>query len=324
MLKKKVVLKSIKYFIFILISILFISYIVMNKKDFYFLFTIRYKYLCFTILFILLSLNLEIIRFFFTVRLISKTITLLSCYRYIIVGRFLNSFIPHSGLLYRAISFKLRDNISFTQYNALFGYYMWIDFTVSFFIGSVLFCFFNTTLTFPSFTLYHLIVFIFILLITSLVVLKIMQLIISKKVVNNSHKKFLQYFLSFLTTFFKLFSNIPLFLISLIILTLYLASSVIGLHFCFKSIDVALPLYVLFMFVITSKMLSVIFITPGNLGLKEFAYGILSTYLGTGMAEGISISMIQRALLIFMLGFFSLFLVLNDKFAKKQQLSCNS
>jgi len=55
-----------------------------------------------------------------------------------------------------------------------------------------------------------------------------------------------------------------------------------------------LPSAALFFTVLT--LLNQIVITPGNLGIKEVAYGVLAQQLQIGMAQGILVSLILRVL----------------------------
>ena len=67
-------------------------------------------------------------------------------------------------------------------------------------------------------------------------------------------------------------------------------------YLCFLSLDIPANLPALALFYILLKLSTQIIITPGNLGVRELAYGILSEQTHIGMAEGIIISVIIRIL----------------------------
>ena len=53
---------------------------------------------------------------------------------------------------------------------------------------------------------------------------------------------------------------------------------------------------VLALFYIILKISTEILITPGNIGPREVAYGVLSESMGIGMGQGIAVSVIIRVL----------------------------
>jgi len=67
-------------------------------------------------------------------------------------------------------------------------------------------------------------------------------------------------------------------------------------HLVFKSFSFKLNLPALMLFYSLLKISSVFIITPGNIGIQEIAFGVLSSEIGTGMAEGILISAFIRVI----------------------------
>ncbi len=68
------------------------------------------------------------------------------------------------------------------------------------------------------------------------------------------------------------------------------------LYLCFWSFGIEVELPVMALFYIVLKLSNQIIITPGNLGVRELAYGILSEQVQIGMAEGIMIAVVLRVL----------------------------
>ncbi len=79
----------------------------------------------------------------------------------------------------------------------------------------------------------------------------------------------------------------------------------LGLSFLAIGCTVSVPAAILFLALF--KLSTVVVITPGNLGIRELAYGLLSAGMGIGMSEGVLASLIVRALhylALFPLGLF--------------------
>jgi uncharacterized membrane protein YbhN (UPF0104 family) len=100
----------------------------------------------------------------------------------------------------------------------------------------------------------------------------------------------------------KLVSDSKLVLIGTLIIFKEILLAIIRLYFCFKLIGFSPEFAMLAIFIILSRLSSVIIIAPGNFGIREFLYGYLSDWMGVGMSEGIFISLILRAIEFILLG----------------------
>ena len=73
-------------------------------------------------------------------------------------------------------------------------------------------------------------------------------------------------------------------------------SSILAIYMAFRGLGIPLDLPSAALFFTVLTLLNQIVITPGNLGIKEVAYGILAQQLQIGMAQGILVSLILRVL----------------------------
>jgi len=74
------------------------------------------------------------------------------------------------------------------------------------------------------------------------------------------------------------------------------ANSLVLLYLSFRSLNMEVNVPALALFYVLLRISTEILITPGNIGPREVAYGILSEYMGIGMGEGIAVSVIIRIL----------------------------
>jgi len=85
------------------------------------------------------------------------------------------------------------------------------------------------------------------------------------------------------------------------------------IHLLFKSIDKPITLTLSTILAVTIRLSSLVELTPGNLGIREFVLGALSSGLGQGMAQGITVSMMWRLTAMLNKGILSLFVLINFK-----------
>jgi glycosyltransferase involved in cell wall biosynthesis len=107
--------------------------------------------------------------------------------------------------------------------------------------------------------------------------------------------------------------NGPSLLKSSIIITLNVGLTIWGLHLLFASVGLPADIIFLTIYTVTIRLSSVIELTPGNLGVREFVFGLLSSSMGQGAAYGIAISMMWRLITVFAKGILSLFAAVVDK-----------
>jgi uncharacterized membrane protein YbhN (UPF0104 family) len=85
------------------------------------------------------------------------------------------------------------------------------------------------------------------------------------------------------------------------------------LYFFFKSIDTPKALVTLTIYVVVLRAVKVIPLTPGNLGIREFLLGFLARAGGSGIAQGISVSVMWRLTSILTVGAMSIMMLLLER-----------
>lgn len=65
-------------------------------------------------------------------------------------------------------------------------------------------------------------------------------------------------------------------------------------YVAFECLGAAMDLAAVALFYVILRLGSLIVITPGNLGVQELAYGVISSALGRGLAEGLWVSVVVR------------------------------
>jgi uncharacterized membrane protein YbhN (UPF0104 family) len=100
----------------------------------------------------------------------------------------------------------------------------------------------------------------------------------------------------------RLVSDSKLIAVGILIISAEILVAIIRVCFCFKLIGLSPEFSKLAIFVAVSRASSVIIITPGNFGLREFLFGYLSDSMGIGISQGIFISLTIRSVEFILLG----------------------
>jgi uncharacterized membrane protein YbhN (UPF0104 family) len=85
------------------------------------------------------------------------------------------------------------------------------------------------------------------------------------------------------------------------------------LYFFFKSIGTPKDLITLTIYVVVLRAVRIITLTPGNWGIREFLLGFLSHAGGSGIAQGISVSVIWRLTNIVTMGLMGIITLLVER-----------
>ena len=72
--------------------------------------------------------------------------------------------------------------------------------------------------------------------------------------------------------------------------------SVGSLYACFVGLGYPARISVMALFFIVLRLLVQVVITPGNLGVRELAYGVIAQHLGIGMGQGAAVSVVLRVM----------------------------
>jgi hypothetical protein len=222
-------------------------------------------------------------------------IPLLDWIRMLLVMRFMNNVVPQTGSIYRGITLKRDYGISYTDFIAANIFFIWTDTILNFFIALIFFILGTSQLeVFRTSAVNILILGIIILIAAPFAARAFIKKISSPskflgklgQIVDELFRGIKQPRYIAITTSIALVS----FLLMTEIFQILLAA--IGAEIDLATLGVFYALY---------RLTFHINITPGNLGIREIAYGLLCAGAQIGMAKGLLISAELRILSVIML-----------------------
>lgn len=224
-------------------------------------------------------------------------------YRLFIVSRMGNMLLSQAGNIYRAGVLKGRYRLSYTNYVNFYLFFAWVDTILNFALVIVLILLLRPTLTIVGIN--------GMALVGSVMTAILVGPIFAEKILNALHPrsdvltKVFDKLHGMVVTMVSQGTNVGL-MVRIIILGLAgFAIGVLLLGITFRGMGIQPSLTDLALFLALYKLSTYIVLTPGNIGIREIAFGFLSETLGIGMAEGIMASAILYAVhsvLIFPLG----------------------
>jgi glycosyltransferase involved in cell wall biosynthesis len=221
-----------------------------------------------------------------------KKIAFSKWFRLIVLARFLNRIIPQSGNIYRGVNLKNDYQISYTQYITAYVSFAWMDTFLNLLIASVVLVIMYPSLKIAeinaSFLLGLLTVTIALAPVVFLKMCHLFELRFQRPVWATS----------------KLSEVLEVTMHNLKDLGYVLKVAGLGvltfIHVCvmfylfFRCVDLHLSPPITILFYSIFKLSTFINITPGNIGTRELAYGIIGEMMNIGMGHGILVSMITR------------------------------
>lgn len=294
----------LQWIFFILITAIFVIFVIERHGEFSFLSLIQLKYLLPIFFLHLLSLILANTHFYLILKALLgvKQIKYIDCLKHFTVGRFLNNIIPYSGGIYRAVAFKQLENISYKKYISCFLSFTWMNILIALFIGIIVIGLFNPTMQIGNITVIpFLLVFFLICLLVIPIFNWLSGLLNSSRPPKTIRKAFSQAVETMQGTLTTMKNKKLLLNSSIIIATTAIVQLGI-LYFCCLSLNLTPNFPLMALFVIIVKFGGLFRLTPGNLGITEFLFGFLTKATGSTLAVGITISMVSRVSALLILG----------------------
>jgi hypothetical protein len=221
-------------------------------------------------------------------------IGLLPWLRMLIVVRFMNNTVPQMGTVYRGVHLKKDFGVSYTDYISANLFFILTDTIFNFAIAAVLLLVTGNTLSFGGIhaSLWLSMGFIALLALPYLVsyILSHVRAAQQKpsKIIKGLSEVAREITVSVRDIRYMLLSNI-----------LALASFVTMawvFHLLLQAVEVDLPFGTLAVFYALYRLTFHVNITPGNIGIRELAYGLLCAQADVGMSKGILVSAELRIL----------------------------
>ena len=215
-------------------------------------------------------------------------------FKMVLLGRFLSTFAPQAGNIYRSVCLKKNYQIPYTRYASSFFSFAWMDTCLNMIYAVAVILAVKPDLRLAGFKALNLLV----ILIALIAVTPILFVVLFR--ITEFHNKRLAWLHSKLAEMLTVSVNSlgdGAYMLKMVITGIIaFINSIVILYICFVSLNISIILPSLALFYVVLKLSTQILITPGNLGVREIAYGILSEQMGIGMAQGIIVSAVIRIL----------------------------
>jgi uncharacterized protein (TIRG00374 family) len=245
---------------------------------------------------VLLSyLSLQSIRYRFILRKCSGVaMPQWQWFRIYIVGLFLNSFVPQMGNVYRGFVLKRDHQISYTRYANAYLSFAWMDVWVNVAVAMIVIALVQPDLRLGQFS-----ALISLGMFGLAVVFCPFVLLLTLRAFKPRSRRLLRFHakLTEVTRLTLTHLRDREYLLGTILLGV-IAFAQLGTTFylCFRCFGIQMSAPTAAIFYAVFKISTYLNVTPGNLGVMELAYGLLSQELNIGMAEGVLVSAVFRAL----------------------------
>ncbi|HAL45304.1 MAG: hypothetical protein A2Y12_06475 [Planctomycetes bacterium GWF2_42_9] len=212
----------------------------------------------------------------------------------VMLARFYNLFFAPSGNIYRGIEFKRKFGISYTDYISAGISFTWMDLTLDLILAFIVIMFVN-----PGFKLIGLEAWQVVGVITTGIIFMPFAAYFALKAISVKSPSLVWTKTKISQVVSATLNNARdlKYLTKIIVWGLLVTiQTLIVYYLIFISFNFKLHLPALMLFYSLLKISTAFIIIPGNVGIQEIAFGILSKEMGTGMAEGILISTVMRVL----------------------------
>jgi|GEM_PF-92169 len=314
-------ISKIKKIFFLLILSLLVIYVVKNHEEFRFIFSLQAVYLLPVLVILSGGLVLTGYHFYLVLTFISRPISFFTAFKYFILGGFINKFVPHGGGLFRLVMLKKDVDISYRDSLSTLISYGWLNALISVASGTLIIGFYDPLSRFRGVPVLG--IFVVVLLVQLLLIPLLLLMVKKFPPVKRETSSVAQVKLPDIRSLGQVWGDIlqritvvmkngPILLKSTVIILLNLGGTIGVIYLLFCSIDKPIGLTSAAILAVTMRLSSIVELTPGNLGIREFLLGFLAEGLGQGMAPGMTISMIWRLIGIFNKGVLSLIVLLGD------------
>jgi uncharacterized membrane protein YbhN (UPF0104 family) len=214
--------------------------------------------------------------------------------KFFIIARFLSFYAGQAGNLYRAVKLKQDHHISLTKYISSTLFLVWFDTCLGLLFGMAVIGLFAPHLRlFGMPALLLILIFLCLLGASPFLFHRTLSFFSFRgRFLNWAHGRFSEMSASILDS---LGDPVFLFKLGATGIIFYIHSTAV-LYFTFRGLGIPAGPAAAALFFTVLTLFNQIVITPGNLGFKEIAYGILAHELAIGMAQGILVSLITRLL----------------------------
>jgi uncharacterized protein (TIRG00374 family) len=222
----------------------------------------------------------------------NKEIKFRQWFRLFVEGRLLNKVAPQLGNVYRGIELKNKNKIPLTKYTASYLFFSWFDTVFNLFLVIVAITLTRSEIP-NSKIILNIAIFIFLILIFLPKTIKFIEKIninIPKNILIKKFSSILQRLKSSINLAFNNYIFFQLGLLGIISGALMCSRILLG----FEIFNIIVGLTDIILIYTIYKISTMIVITPGNIGIQELSIGMLSEFLGHGLAVGIAVTLALR------------------------------
>jgi hypothetical protein len=221
-------------------------------------------------------------------------IGLLPWLRMLIVVRFMNNTVPQMGTVYRGVHLKKDFGVSYTDYISANLFFILTDTVFNFAIAAVLLIATGNTLSFGGIhaSLWLTAGFIGLLALPYLVAYVLSHV----RAAQQKPNKIVRVLSEVAQEITASVRDIRYMLLSNMLALASFITMAWVFHLLLQAVDVNLPFGTLAVFYALYRLTFHVNITPGNIGIRELAYGLLCAQADVGMSKGILVSAELRVL----------------------------
>ncbi|MDQ1353985.1 MAG: hypothetical protein QG657_4294 [Acidobacteriota bacterium] len=305
-------ISTAKMLLMFVLLILLALFVYKHQEEFQFILSMKTGYLFPAFLLISVGQVLTAYHFNLVITCVSHPISFFTAFKYFTLGAFINVFVPHGGGVYRTVMFKKDGNIRYRDGISILVSFGWLSTLVSLGMGVIIVAIYK-----PAMQLKEVPVLLFFILLLLVQVLSIRALDLWVQKFHSPRREGLRRILQMggdiVERITAVMKNTPLLLKSIILISVNVGLTIWALNLLFASIGAPADITYLTIYAVTIRLSSVIELTPGNLGVREFVFALLSSGMGQGAAQGITISMMWRLITVISKGVLSLAAVAIDK-----------
>ena len=213
-------------------------------------------------------------------------------FKLVVIGRFLNGLLPQAGNVYRTVRLKQDFGVTHTAYATGLASYGWLDIAMNFGVALLLVSIYQVPIAFWGYP-----ADVILAASLALVVLLpfVLHLILRMRAPGKNTVGFLEDRLQAVVRgtvasvrdlrHLTVYAGLGLILFGLMAGVFYLLFLGSGTELDVTRLAVFYALY---------RVTVYVTVTPGNLGVREIAYGVLGEQLGVGMGEGVIVAAVVR------------------------------
>jgi len=215
-------------------------------------------------------------------------------FKTVFVGRFLTLLAPQAGNVYRSVFLKTHHDVPYTAYVTTMVSYTWVETCLNLVFAMAVIAAVDPALALAGIPVLRLAGATLALVVLGPVLL---ARALGAGPVGDGRVAWLRAKLcEVVDTTVRQSRSIPYLFKLATTGVLSFAVSVGSLYACFAGLGYPARLSVMALFFIVLRLLTQVVVTPGNLGVRELAYGVLAQHLGVGMAQGAAVSVVMRVM----------------------------